>query len=224
MLTSFDVINKYKARLNKSDSQDYDNIWLYQVEETFNKGVLEVVRRMIKGMTGLQEGDEETRGRIDDLQVLLKEKLVSVGNYPFYADTTQFPTDYLYYKNLTPLVTKDECKRRRIKSYLREESNVNVLLGDWDSQPSFDFEETFHTILGNKARIYHNNDFKVEEALLTYYKLPRFIQFIRNRPVVLEFKDDVSELMIDEGIRIMASDIQDINSKNFAQERTQTKE
>lgn len=221
MFTTNDVLNKYKARLNKSDSGDYDNLWLYQVEETFNKGILEWIRRQKRGKNITQEGDEETRDRIDDLQILLKEKLISVGHYPIYDDTVQFPADYFYYKRLTPLATKGDCKRKRLKSYLREESNVDVLLSDWDSQPSFDFEETFHTILGNKARIYHNGDFTVEEAILTYYQQPRFIEFVRNRPEPLQFKDDVSELMIDEGIKIMASDIESGYQKTFSEERTE---
>lgn len=221
MYTTFDVLNKYKARLNKSDSSDYDNLWLYQVEETYNKGKIEVIRRLKRGKNQTQEGDEETRDRIDDLQVLLKEKLVSVGQYPLFVETAVFPTDYLYFKKITPLVTKNSCKRVRIKSYLREEANADGLLGDWDSQPSFDFEETFHTILGNKARIYHNNDFKIEEAILTYYRLPRFIKFKKTAPTLLEFKDDLEELFIDEGIKIMASDLESINQKNFSQERNE---
>ncbi len=219
MYTTNDVLNKYKARLNKSDSSDYDNLWLYQVEETFNKGVYEWLRRQKRGKNLTQEGDEETRDRIDDLQPLIKEKIISVGHYPIYDDTVQFPADYLYFKRLTPLVSKGNCKRRRIKSYLREEANVDVLLSDWDSQPSFDFEETFHTLLGNKARIYHNGDFRVEEALLSYYQVPKFIKFSRNRPQPLQFKDDVNELMIDEGIKIMSSDIESINQKTLSDER-----
>lgn len=219
MYTTNDVLNKYKARLNKSDSGEYDNIWLYQVEETFNKGILEWIRKQKRGKNLTLEGDEETRDRIDDLQVLLKSKLIAISNYPIYADTERFPEDYLYQKRITPYVTKGNCKRRRISSYLREEANVDGLLSDWDSQPSFDFEETFHTTMDNKARIYHNKDFVIEEALLTYYRRPRFITFSRNRPQTLEFKDDVSEQMIDEGIKIMAADLGLLNEAVILENR-----
>ncbi len=219
MYTTYDVLNKYKARLNKSDSGDYDNLWNYQVEETYNKGKIEVIRRMKRGKNVTKEGDEETRDRVDDLQLLLKEKIMSVGQYPIYVDTQAFPSDYLYYKRITPFATKNACKRNRLKCYLREEANVDVLLSDWDSQPSFDFEETFHTIQGNKIRIYHNKDFKVEEALLTYYKQPRFINFVKGKPENLEFKDDLEEMFIDEGIKIMAGDLELINAKTLAESR-----
>lgn len=219
MLTTFDVISKYKARLNKSDSEDYDNLWVYQIEESFNKGVLEVVRRLKRGNNRTQEGDEETRDRVDDLQFLLKDKLLSVGNYPTFVETELFPTDYLFYKRITPLVTKGNCKRVRIKSHLKEESNVDDLLLNYDTQPSFDFEETFNTMFNNRSRIYHNSDFKIEEALLIYYKQPRFITFSKSIPVNLEFKDDLNELMIDEGIKILAGDNEIWNQKTTSQER-----
>lgn len=224
MLTTFDVLDKYKARLNKSDSEDYDNLWLYQVEESFNKGILEVVRRMKRGKNQTQEGDEETRDRVDDLQVILKDTLISVGQYPTFVETSVFPKDYLYYKRITPLVSKGNCTRIKIKSHLKEESNVDDLLTTFDTQPSFDFEETFNTLIGNRSRIYHNEDFKVDEALLVYYKQPRFITFNRTKPVNLEFKDDVSEIMIDVGIKIMAGDVNDWNQKTTAQERAETQD
>ena len=219
MYTSYDILNKYKARLNKSDSADYDNLWNYQVEETYNKGKLEVIRRLKRGKNATQEGDEETRDRVDDLQMLIKEKLLSVGQFPIHVDTALFPEDYLYFKRITPFATKNNCKKKRLKCYQREESNVDVLLSDWDSQPSFDFEETFHTILGNKARVFHNNDFKVEEVLLTYYKKPKYIEIKKGTPVDLEFKEDIEELFIDEGIKIMGGDLELSSATLLAEKR-----
>lgn len=221
MLTTFDILDKYKARLNKSDSSDYDNLWIYQVEESFNKGVTEVLRRFEKGK-GEHEAGETTKSRVDDLRFLLKDKILSVGQYEIFAETSTFPEDYLYYKRLTPLVTKNLCKKVRIKSHLREEANVDDLLTNYDSQPSFDFEETFNTLIENRSRVYHNKDFKVEEVILTYYKKPRFISINRTTPIPLEFSDDLNEIMIDEGIKIMAGDIESWNQKEAAQERTNT--
>lgn len=219
MLTTFDVLSKYKSRLNKSDSEDYDNLWVYQVEETYNKGVQEVVRKMKRGKG--TEGDEITRNAVDDLQVLLKDVMLAVGTYPLYSETIPFPDDYLYYKRLTPIVTKGICERTRIKSHLKEEANVDDLLVNFDTQPSFDFEETFNTVIGNRSRVYHNGDFYVDVVLLTYYKQPKFITFNKKSPTTLEFKDDVNEMMIDEGIKIMAGDIENSIAVQLAQSRGQ---
>ena len=67
---------KIKQRLNKLDSQDYDNFECWQIVEAFNKGQVEWVRRQIQGTNITKTGDEQTRMRISDLQILLKTELL----------------------------------------------------------------------------------------------------------------------------------------------------
>jgi len=49
---------KLKQRLNKLDSQDYDNIEPWQMIEAFNKAQLEWCRRNLHGNNPYKEGDE----------------------------------------------------------------------------------------------------------------------------------------------------------------------
>ena len=70
MLNSTIVI-KLKQRLNKLDSQDYDNIECWQAVEAFNKAQVEWCRRQLHGINIVKEGDEQSTRRKDDLQVLL---------------------------------------------------------------------------------------------------------------------------------------------------------
>ena len=64
---------KLKERLNKLDSQDFDNIECWQFIEAFNKAQTEWVRRQLHGNNLYKEADEYSKRRIDDLQVLLTE-------------------------------------------------------------------------------------------------------------------------------------------------------
>lgn len=69
---------KMKQRLNKLDSQDYDNITCWQVVESFNKAQVEWVRRQLHGINVVKEGDEQSNRRKDDLQkLLIKEPIVT---------------------------------------------------------------------------------------------------------------------------------------------------
>jgi hypothetical protein len=70
MLNSTIVI-KVKQRINKLDSQDYDNIECWQIVEAFNKAQVEWSRRQLHGLNIVKEGDEQSTRRKDDLQVLL---------------------------------------------------------------------------------------------------------------------------------------------------------
>ena len=215
-MTISDFSLKIDLRLNKSANNEYDAIWSDIKEEAANKAVTDWVRRQIRGKNQTQEGDEETTARVDDLQILLKSEPLRVSKKDRYYETEKIPSDYIYYKRLTPTVKKGECPSLDIKSYFSEEANVDDISY---TTSSFDFEETSHTMVNNKFRIYYKN-FEVEKVLLTYYRKPKKLNFNKLNDNI-EFKDDVCEMIIDETIKIIASDIESLNQKSLAQERVE---
>lgn len=209
------ISTKINLRLNKSASDDYDNVWNYVKSEAFNKAVNDWIRRQYRGNNTKQEGDEETVTRVDDLQFLLKPNFfIGFRDKGLYVETNKLPPDYLYYKRVTPTVSKGQCSGMIIKSQLREEANVDSLR----TMPSFEFEETFHTLIGNKINLYHNKDFTVDKIQLVYYRKPKVYDF-KKLDDVTEFKDDVAEIITDEACKIIASDIESLNQKALAEQR-----
>ena len=55
-------------------------------------------------------------------------------------------------------------------------STLDELLRDESKKPSFEWAETFATLIGNSIHVYTNNEFDVQDAELTYYRQPRHIQ------------------------------------------------
>lgn len=214
-MTISQVSAKIDLRLNKGASSDYDNLWSYQKQEAFNKAVNSWVRRQYRGKNMTQEGDEETVARVDDLQLLLKSDFLTIRDKGDFVQSNRLPTDYLYYKRVTPYVSKGSCSGVKIKSHLKEEANVDDLL---PTLPSFKFEETFHTLINNKVHLYHNKDFAVDKLELTYYRKPKIYNFKKLSDTV-EFKDDVAEMIVDDACKILASDIESFNQKGLADER-----
>lgn len=223
------VFIKVQQRLNKLASSDYDNLQLWQVREAYNKAQLEWVRRQVIGLNTTQEGDEETKNKVDDIQILLKHASLAGKNTKTYFESTKLPEDYLYFKRVSAKAQKGSCKEISIKSNLREEANVDDFLDDWSMQPSYQFEQTFHTLIGNRIRVYTNNDFNVNEIELIYYRLPRELDF-KDAPRTdgktpketdPEFKDDVVELIIDGAVSILAGDIESPNQLAIAEQRKQ---
>jgi hypothetical protein len=209
-----------KQRLNKLDSQDYDNINCWQVVESFNKAQVEWARRQLHGINVVKEGDEQSTRRKDDLQVLLNTQGLSLTdkNDHYLAN---LPTDYLQWKRVDVFASKDCCDKRRMTVYLAEEGNLNQLLRDKLKQPSFDWAETFATLISNTVHVYTNNEFDISDANLIYYRQPIKIQIngcsdpytgIQSTvEVQCEFKDDIIELIIDEAVAILAGDIESGN-------------
>lgn len=221
-MTSGIAIERIKQRLQKQDTNFNSNFLDEEYEDALKSGLDSWLRRQHHGGNQYKEGDEQSEQRVDDLQVLLKDKKISVNNHEIYAETAKFPSDYRYYKRLTPIVSKDNCKRVHIKSYFVEESNVDDFLKDWTFSPSFDFEETFHTMLSNKFRVYHNGDFTVDEVILTYYRNPQHISCLkRDYDTVWEWKDDVAEVIINEAVKILAGDIENVNVYEIANKKVE---
>ena len=211
---------KIKQRLNKLASNDYDNIECWQIVEAFNKGQVDWCRRNLHGLNLLKEGDEQSTSRIDDLQVLMQESVVSLVNMNTYYETAlDIPTEYLRFKRLSANVTNECCSDPRpIVIFMAEQGNVDLLLRDVNKKPSFDWAETFATFKGNKIQIYTNGEFTMDKLSFTYYRQPIKIQiancvdpYTQVASVVdvpCEFKDDLIELLIDEAAKIIAGDIE----------------
>lgn len=212
---------KIKQRLNKLASLDYDNLECWQIAEAFNKAQIEWVRRQLHGNNNYKEGDEASIRRIDDLQKLLTTINIPgsmVG--PTYYEVDELPTNYLEFKRVSIRGKNDKCPDRSFVVYLAEESDVDLLLADRFSKPSFDWGETFCTLVGNKIRIYTNGDFEVINPKLNYYRKPVEVQFLGctnlntgeevTVDVTSELKDDIVELICDEAASILAGDIEAI--------------
>ena len=214
------LVIKVKQRINKLDSQDYDNIECWQVVEAFNKAQVEWVRRQLHGINIVKEGDEQSTRRIDDLQLLLGTINIPFiqGDISSYSD---LPTNYLQWKRVDVTAKKGCCDDRRMSVYLAEEGNLNQLLFDNAKRPSFEWAETFATLKNNKVNVYTNNEFDISSGALTYYRQPVRIEILgcvdpytstqTTTNVECEFKDDIVELLIDEAASVLAGDIESGN-------------
>jgi hypothetical protein len=212
---------KFRQRLNKLASNDYDNIECWQIIEAFNKAQIEWCRRNLHGNNMYKEGDEASKRRIDDLQPLLTRQILTGVVNTDHFEGNNFPNNYLEYKRISTNATSECCTTERSMTvYLAEEANVDLIMRDPLKRPDFEWGETFCTMQNNTVRIYHR-DFTIASPTLTYYRRPRMIeiagctdpytQAVPATDTTCEFKDDVVELIIDEAVAIIAGDIESVN-------------
>ena len=115
---------KIQQRLNKLASSDYDNIECWQIVEAFNKGQVAWCRRQLHGMNQKQEGDEASKRRIDDLQILLTESDKVFNNEDLYDETPLLTENYFEWKRLSVNAKDESCKdTRKIDVYLAEQAS-----------------------------------------------------------------------------------------------------
>jgi hypothetical protein len=213
---------KFKQRLNKLASNDYDNIECWQIVEAFNKAQIEWVRRQLHGNNIFKEGDEQSKTSIDDLQELLQTaELQGIESDNIYISNS-LPNNYLSFKRVSTSAKTECCPPRDMTTYLVEEANIDLILRDPLKRPDYDWGETICTLSGGRVKIFSNSDFKVYKPKLTYYRTPTNIQITgckdpytgleSNTDVPCEFKDDIAEILIDEAVAIIAGDITDVST------------
>jgi hypothetical protein len=220
---------KIRERLSKRDSQYSKNIKKEAIQESVNKAVLDLCRRLLRGKNLFFEQAEESETRVTDLQILISEPIpLRFSKKEGYVETEKIPSNFFKHIGLSVLAKKNECKDR-VSSDFREYANAGDLLGDWTTEPSFDFDQSFHTIANDRIQQYHDDDFEVEKIDLYYYRIPKFIKFPNTfqpdgslgNDDEWEFKEDFCELIIDEAVKIIAGDIESINQYQLAEKRVE---
>lgn len=227
------ILLKIKQRLNKLASNDFDNIQDWQIIEAFDKGTVAWCRRNLHGLNVKQTGDEQSKRRIDDLQILLQEANINMTKGDGYFESVnELPDDYFEWKRVSGEATNDCCDDGRpMVITLAEEANVDEVNRDEYKKPSFEWAETYCTLKNNRLRIHTNNEFEIPLAILSYYRQPRRIQIIgivdpytqltATVEVESEFKDDIVELHIDEAAKILAGDIESFNQSQVATQQVE---
>ena len=211
---------KIKQRLNKLASFDYDNIECWMIQEAFNKAQLEWVRRRLHGLNASKEASEQSVTIVDDVQVLLTEVLLGKTVRNMFIETDPIPNNFLHFVRVSGYAKTECCPARFLSIYQAEEANVDILLSDKFKSPSFDWAETFFTMASDKIKLYTNNEFDIQDIKLTYYRLPRDVQFngctnistgtIFRADQTCELKEDICEILVDEAAAILAGDIESI--------------
>ena len=215
------AIQRSKQGLEKFDTASNANFKNWDYEDAFNKALTDWYRRQDWGTNQKQQGEESSEMVSDDLQVFLTEKKMSVSDLKIYFDTVKLPENYRYYNRLSVFASKGTCSKSLIPSSFIESANVDVYLSDWGKSPSFEFEQCFHIILGNKFRVYTNEDFKIDYVKLFYFRAPKNISCeIKDMDIEWEIKEDVAELVIDEAIKNLAGNIEHMSANQLAEKRT----
>jgi len=215
-MTNDILLIKVKQRLNKLSSGDYDNLERWEVLEAVNKAQYEVVRDEIYNA-------EHDIKRIDAFNILLKQESLKGSNSEIYFESLTLPEDFLAYKRIDILASNDKCGNSRwMTSYLVEEAEINTLLRNPLKNPSWEWAETINTLIGNKVRVYTNEQFKVESLRITYYRLPAAVTISGSpdmtraglnatKEQTLEFRQTINELIIDKAASILAGDMDNFN-------------
>lgn len=191
------------------------------IAEAFNKAMDAWVSRQLQGINQTRSTAEGSIRSIDKLQVILTQVPLTATNQGIYWEAS-LPSDYVEWSRISAEAKRDDCcPARKLKIFLAEEADIDLALLDKNRQPSYEWGETFATVMSGSFRIYTNNCFDIVNPTITYYRKPKHIKIAgctdpdTGLPVLVdvecEFSNTVIETIIDEGAAILADDMDNYN-------------
>jgi hypothetical protein len=126
------------------------------------------------------ESKLQNRG-IDDVRYIQKflilDKKISDSSKTFDRFNFRLPKNYLDLADVRAKASKDKCSDY-LELFEARTENLNTLLHNEHSKPSFKWRESFYTINQNTISIYVDDDFTIDYVLLDYYRYPNQISLI----------------------------------------------
>jgi hypothetical protein len=140
---------KFKQRLNKLASNDFDNIECWQIVEVFNKAQISWCRRQLHGTNQFGEGDEQSKKRVDDLQILLKTLSLTGPDIPYDDKYGYFRAD-----NFGAIYDNDYLEYKRVETF-----GIQVFPGSSNEEVQTEIVEVpIYQIHGAQGVTYVGND------------------------------------------------------------------
>lgn len=87
----------------------------------------------------------------------------------------ELPKDYFDLADVRANAQKDNC-RDIINLFELRTENLNEVLSDEYTKPSFEWREALYTVNSNNLSIYTDKSFKINDILLNYYRYPNQIK------------------------------------------------
>ena len=104
-------------------------------------------------------------------------------------DNFSLPNNYFDFLDLQVYGSNENCKNQKFRSREVKGSNVDNLLIDSDSDPSFKYRDTFYTIENDSVQVY-KKDFNVDLVNISYYRYAKQIELVDPDNPESQFKDE----------------------------------
>ncbi len=180
------LLYKIDQKLNKLSSNEHQQISLEDKILALNEAQIKLIKQKLDGsntVSGL--GFDAFKKRYEDLERLvesyedhklsLKETNKELNKWT--ASLSGISPGYMFYVDSYILADKGKCKNRRIRinQDLARHGDIQVLLANDHTKPSFEYQETFNIIASDEISIFTDGTFSPSDLYLSYVSYPDYI-------------------------------------------------
>lgn len=174
----------------------------------YNKAQNEIVEFLI------ERKSEDDNRYIQKIRVLNKN--IEKKGSDSQSDHFPLEDDYFELIDVLGFGSKDSCKKKKLHLNEIKGENLNQVLCDEFTKPSFSYREALYIISDDKVKVYRD-DFDVDCIELSYYRYPKQIELENPKNPESEFKDEDLEFddRLVERILNLAASQHSLNNNNY---------
>jgi len=237
------LLYKIDQKLNKLSSNEHQQISLEDKILALNEAQIKLIKQKLDGqntVSGL--GLDAFKKRYEDLEKLIESyedhKLqLSETNKElnkWTASLSGVSPAYMFYVDSYILASKGKCKDRRVKINpdLARHGDIQILLANDHTKPSFEYQETFNIISSDEISIFTDGTFIPSDLYLSYIRYPKYIDktgYVKfdgtdSTDVDCELKNYLEDELVDLTVENLAMYTENASAASAAEYRIKTDE
>lgn len=243
MISVDSLLYKIDQKLNKLSSNEHQQIQKEDKILALNEAQIKLIKQKVSGtVTTSGLGLDGFRKRHEDLQNLIQDykhqplplTKIDENINQWEADLKILEPEYLFYIDSYILADKGRCKNKRIRvnQDLAKHADILILLDNTHYKPSFEYQETFNTIISDKISIYTDGTFIPTKIYMSYLRYPVYIDsegYIKldgtdSKNVDCELEAYLEDELVDLTVQNLAMYTENVAAAQSAQFRIQTNE
>lgn len=209
---------QFRQLVNRNNTNNNVSVDKPRFIQMFN----DIQNRYLDLLLGKREDDTIRRaGKFFSTSKLVLSKTEEIRKEFF------LPSDYFDLSNIEVKASYKNCKKQPFHSFEVKTENLQELLNDKYSEPSFKYRETFYHVTGNSTISVYKKDFDIDSVNLLYYRYPNKVDidgYIKSdesnsENIDPEWEDrDVSKILLAMSLEFSAIN-SDQTGHSFAKDR-----
>ena len=165
-MTSNQAYQKYLIELQANGTTDNIQTTKSRFVINYNKFQNRVIEWLI------ERNNEDDNRYLQRIKIL--NQILSKEDSTVQEDNFQLPEDYFEFIDIRVFADRGSCTEQNFFVKEVKGENLNNLLTDEFSKPSFKFRESFYILSENSVSLF-KDDFEFSKAILSYYRYPKQI-------------------------------------------------
>ena len=224
MLSPEDIYYKLNSKVNKNDTNSNVKVSKSIFVMVFNEQKRKYLDQEIKE-------DESSDGIENFNEILSKPTLLTKVGEDTIRDDFKLPIDFFKRVSSYSLASKGGCTGNVLVNWFVKPKDINVLLQNSHTSPSFEYQETLALVNDGNVSVYKDG-FALDKVYLTYYKDPPDIDIegyikaegVHSTSIPTTLSDLNIDKILDRAVVEITNNYQSIEQYQLAVQRQQQNE